>query len=111
MTARCGAQLLAADREGLAVLEQEGGRGYLLSVDQVPGASALLMYPRQGAPDAPHRHPLVHRVVTGADATDGLEVRADVGASGRSAGLTVMMHDAGRSFRIFDVTPVLPPPD
>lgn len=98
----------AGDREGLAVLDLGHGRGFVVSVDQVPQRSSLLLYPREGAPGEPHRHDLARRVPTASDATDGLDVMPGPGLTGHDAGVAVMMHNAGRSFRLYDVKALLP---
>jgi 3-phytase len=100
----------AGDREGLAILDRGQGRGFLVSVDQTAGQSSLLLYPREGTSADPHRHELAHRVSTASDETDGLDVSADLDLPGRAQGLVVMMHDAGRSFRLYDATAIAPVP-
>ena len=100
----------AGDREGLAILDDGHGGGFLVSVDQTRDRSSLLLYPRRGDGSDPHRHVLAKRLVTQSDATDGLDIRADLARAGRFEGLLVMMHDARRSFRLYDVAAVLAGP-
>lgn len=89
------------DREGLAVYGLPGGAGYIVSADQVPGASRVHVYARSGEPEAPHQHRRLAIVETGADATDGLEaVSAPLGPYGR--GLLVMMNSGPRTFMLID---------
>ena len=89
------------DREGLAVYGRPGRAGYIVSADQVPGASRVHVYSRSGGPEAPHQHRRLAIVETGADDTDGLEaVSAPLGPYGR--GLLVMMNSGPRTFMLFD---------
>ena len=89
------------DREGLAVYASPGGGGYIVSSDQVPGASRVHLYARAGEPGAPHVHRRLAIVETGADDTDGLEaVPAPVGAF--TGGLLVIMNSGPRNFLFFD---------
>jgi 3-phytase len=99
----------AGDREGLAIFDDGRGGGYLVSVDQTVGRSALLLYPRRGEESDPHRHAVMRRLLTASDATDGLEIRADLVRSGGPRGLLVMMHDARRSFHLYDPAAILDP--
>lgn len=91
-----------ADREGLAIYQEAGGGGYLISVDQIEGGSVLKAYRRAGEPGAPHDHSkVVFDVKTAADATDGIE------ATSRAfprwpAGVVVMMNSGPKNFLVFD---------
>jgi 3-phytase len=96
------------DREGLAIYRNEDGHGYLVSVDQIPGRSALKFYPRSGSREDPlDQNQLVHEVQTTADSTDGLEVTSTP-LPGFPKGLAVMMNEAGRNFLIFDWSAIGP---
>ena len=88
------------DREGLALYRRPDGTGYLVSSDQVPGGTRLMVYPREGRPGAPHDHPLLAVVPTTADETDGLEVVAPP-LPGFEGGLLVMMNSTPRNFVLF----------
>jgi 3-phytase len=96
-----GQEGYAADREGLAVYAGANGRGFIVSVDQVPNATRLRLYRREGAPGDPHDHrEVVREVVTATDATDGLEVTS-ASLPGFPGGLAVLMNSAGRNFHIY----------
>jgi 3-phytase len=88
------------DREGLALYRRADGSGYLVSSDQVPGGTRLMMYPRAGGPGGPHNQPLLHVVPTPADETDGLDV-SSVTLPGYAGGLLVMMNSTPRNFLLF----------
>lgn len=88
------------DREGLAIYARADGTGFLVSSDQVPGASRLMIYPRVGPAGRPHDQPLVATIPTGADSTDGLEVTAHA-LPGFEAGLVVMMTSGPRNFLLY----------
>jgi 3-phytase len=95
------------DREGLAVYARSDGTGYLVAVDQIPGESVLRFYRREGEPDEPHRHALIHSTPTSADDTDGLEI-VSTPLPGFPDGLVVMMNSGTRNFRLYrweDVAP------
>jgi 3-phytase len=89
------------DREGLAIYPTANGGGYLVSSDQVPGGTRLMVYSRTGSPDRPHAHPLLATIPTTADATDGLDVTARA-LPGSPDGLLVMMNSGPKNFLIFD---------
>ena len=88
------------DREGLGLYRREDGTGYLVSSDQVPGATRLMIYPRAGQPGRPHDQPLIRSVPTGADSTDGLDVTS-MALPGFSGGLLVMMNSTPRNFLMY----------
>src|SRR4029453_811578 len=44
------------DREGLGIYTLPGGRGYIVSVDQLPGESVFHIYRREREPGRPHDH-------------------------------------------------------
>jgi len=89
------------DREGLALYRHADGSGYLVSSDQVPGGTRLMIYPRSGGPGGPHDQPLLHVVSTPADETDGLEVTS-APLPGFPGGLLVMMNSGPRNFLMFE---------
>lgn len=95
-----GREPYLGDREGLALYRRDGGTGYLVSSDQVPGGTRLMLYPREGRPGTPHEHPLLAVVATPADATDGLEVSPRP-LPGFDGGLLVMMNSRPRNFLLF----------
>lgn len=89
------------DREGLAIYAGPNGGGYLVSSDQVPGATRLMIYSRIGPPGRPNEQPLVATLRTRADSTDGLEVSAHP-FPGFPSGLLIMMNSSPRNFLIYD---------
>jgi len=95
-----GLDAYEGDREGLAIYAQPGGKGFILSVDQIPGASRLHVYPREGAEGDPHRHPRLATVPTFVDATDGIDATA-APLPGFPRGVVVMMNSGGRNFLLF----------
>jgi 3-phytase len=88
------------DREGLALHRRADGSGYLVSSDQVPGGSRLMIYSRGGGTGGPHEQPILHVVPTTADETDGLDV-SSVPLPGFADGLLVMMNSTPRNFLLF----------
>ena len=56
-------------------LHEPDGKGYIVSVDQLPGESVFHVYKREGEPGRPHDHSAELLSFTGgADGTDGLDV-------------------------------------
>jgi 3-phytase len=96
-----GTQGYVGDREGLAIYVGVGGRGYIISADQIPARTRLHVYPREGGPGGPHDHPRLAVIETAADDTDGLDVTS-TSAGPFSRGLLVMMNSASRNFLVFD---------
>ena len=47
------------DREGLAIYSTPNGGGYLVSSDQIPGGTRVMIYARNGSARGPHDQPLV----------------------------------------------------
>jgi 3-phytase len=88
------------DREGLALYAQPGGRGYLVSTDQIPQGTVLKFYPRDGKAGAPHVHDVAFEVATTADETDGIDVTSS-DLPGFPGGLLVAMNSAPRNFALF----------
>jgi len=89
------------DREGLAIYAGSNGGGYLVSSDQVPGATRLMIYSRIGTPSRPHDQPLLAAIRTRADSTDGLEVTSRA-LPGFPGGMLVMMNSTQRDFLVYD---------
>ena len=89
------------DREGLAIYATPDGGGYLVSSDQIPGGTRLMVYPRKGSGDRPHDQPLVATIQTKADSTDGLEVTPRP-LPGFPSGILVMMNSSPRNFLVYD---------
>jgi myo-inositol-hexaphosphate 3-phosphohydrolase len=84
----------------LAIYARADGTGYIVSSDQVPGASRVMVYPREGVGGA-HDQPLLAAIPTAADGTDGLEVTSQR-LPGLPAGMLVMMNSGARNFLIYD---------
>lgn len=99
----------AGDREGLAIYASAPGSGFLVSSDQVEGATRVFLYPREGANGNPHQHPVIAVRQTSSDETDGLDVTTRA-LPGYPRGLLVMMNSAGRNFSIYRWEDVAPPP-
>jgi 3-phytase len=89
------------DREGLAVYTRSDGTGFLVSSDQVPLGTRVLIYKREGEPGRPHDHPLVAALPTASDSTDGLDVTSHP-LPGFPDGLLVMMNSGPKNFLIYD---------
>jgi len=88
------------DREGLAIYSEPNGGGYLVSSDQMPGATRVMIYSRSGSLKNPHNQPLVVAIPTGADSTDGLDVTSTA-LPGFPAGMLVMMNSAPKNFLLY----------
>jgi 3-phytase len=95
-----GTEGYLGDREGLAIYDAGAATGVLLSSDQVPGGSRVMVYPREGLPDRPHEQPRLATIPTTADATDGLEATSRP-LPGFPHGLLIMMNSRGRNFLVF----------
>jgi 3-phytase len=110
-----GKEGYAGDREGLAIYAPEpspyanAGRpsGFLISSDQVEGATRVFLYPRAGANGNPHDHPVISVRQTTSDETDGLDVTARP-LPGYPRGLLVMMNSTGRNFSIYRWDDLIP---
>lgn len=88
------------DREGLAIYAAADSGGYLVSSDQVPGATRVMLYARNGSARGPHDQPLLVAIPTTADSTDGLEVTSTP-LPGFPAGLLAMMNSTPRNFLLY----------
>jgi 3-phytase len=117
-----GTEGYAGDREGLAIYIPEGaagegaaGRssagpsGFLVSSDQVEGATRVFLYPREGANGNPHHHPVIAVRQSSSDETDGLDVTSRA-LPGYPRGLLVMMNSARKNFLIYRWEDLAPPP-
>jgi 3-phytase len=102
------------DREGIGIYTLPDGRGYIVSVDQLPGESVFHVYRREGEPGHPHDHSKELLVFKGgADGTDGLDVSsADLGPD-FPEGALVAMNSGAKSFLMFrwrDIAALTSPP-
>jgi 3-phytase len=90
------------DREGLGIYALPGGKGYIVSVDQLPGESVFHVYRREGEPGRPHDHSReVFAFKGGADSTDGLDVTSAALGPEFPDGLLVAMNSDSRNFLLF----------
>ncbi len=90
------------DREGLGVYAVSGGKGYLVSVDQLPAQSVFHLYRREGEPGHPHdQSAVVLSFIGGADNTDGLDVTSAPLGPDFPDGLVVAMNSGSRNFLLF----------
>jgi 3-phytase len=88
----------AGDRNGLAIYEKSDGTGYLLSVDQTPTQSRILLWPREGQATNPNNHVLIGTLNLNADFTDGIEVTSVGLGANYPAGLLVVGNRNGGNF-------------
>lgn len=102
------------DREGIGIYALPDGKGYIVSVDQLPGESIFHVYKREGEPGRPHDHSKVLLSFKGgADGTDGLDVSAAPMGAAFPDGLVVAMNSTARNFLLFrwhDVAAAATPP-
>jgi len=102
------------DREGIGIYALPDGKGYIVSVDQLPGESVFHVYKREGEPGRPHDHSQVLLSFTGgADGTDGLDVTASPLGAAFPDGLVVAMNSRAHNFLLFrwhDVAAAARPP-
>jgi 3-phytase len=90
------------DREGIGIYGLPNGKGYIISVDQLPGESVFHVYKREGEPGRPHDHSAVLLSFTGgADGTDGLDVTSASLGAGFRDGLMVAMNSRQRNFLLY----------
>ena len=67
-----GTDGFADDREGISIYRINDGTGYILVSDQQ--ANRFRVFPREGAPGAPHEHRLIKVVHLSTEESDGSEV-------------------------------------
>jgi 3-phytase len=90
------------DREGLGICALAGGKGFIVSVDQLPGDSVFHVYKREGEPGRPHDHSAEVLTFTGgADGTDGLDVACTALGPEFPDGLMVAMNSGPRNFLLY----------
>lgn len=94
-----GTDGFARDREGIAIYCKEDGKGFLLVSDQQ--ANKIRVFPREGAPDDPHRHELLQVISLSARETDGCDATSAALNSMFPNGLFVAMSD-DRTFHFYD---------
>ena len=102
------------DREGIGIYSQPDGKGYIVSVDQLPDQSVFHVYRREGEPGRPHDHSRVLASFKGgADGTDGLDLTSAALGSDFPDGMLVAMNSANRNFLMFrwrDIAALAAPP-
>jgi 3-phytase len=102
------------DREGIGIYTLPGGKGYIVSVDQLPGESVFHVYRREGEPGRPHDHSKVLLSFKGgADATDGLDVTSVPLGPDFPDGALVAMNSVHHNFLILrwkDIAAAATPP-
>jgi alkaline phosphatase D len=81
------------DREGISIYTLNDGTGYILVSDQQD--NSFHVFPRDGAAQNPHEHPLLRKIYVSTSDSDGSEVtNADLGEA-FPRGLFVAMSDDG----------------
>jgi 3-phytase len=102
------------DREGIGIYTLPGGKGYIVSVDQLPRQSIFHVFRREGEPGRPHDHS--HVLLSfkgGADDTDGLDVTSAPLGPDFPYGAVVAMNSKSRNFLVFrwqDIARTAAPP-
>jgi 3-phytase len=90
------------DREGIGIYALPDGKGYIVSVDQLPRESVFHVYRREGEPGRPHDHSRVLLSFRGgADDTDGLDVTSAPLGPDFPDGMMIAMNSASRNFLMF----------
>ena len=100
------------DHEGIAIYALPGGKGYIVSTDQLDGDSEYHIYSREGTPANPHDHSKEIAVIRGGvDATDGLEISSRPLGAGLPQGVMIAMNSTPKNFVVFrwqDIAAALP---
>lgn len=95
-------------REGLAILTQPGGKGFIVASDQIEGAAELRIYRREGSVGNPHDHdPVVAVIPTSSDSTDGLDLVTTNLGPRFPQGMLLMMSSKDRAFNVYDLRSLL----
>lgn len=93
----------AGDREGLAIYEDKGGKGYIIATDQQHPNSVFHVFSRQGNAGNPHDHSKeVGSFRAGADTTDGIEVISAPLGNEFPQGIFIAMNDSQHNFLLVD---------
>lgn len=98
-----GTEGFTDDREGISIYKRADGSGYLLVSDQQ--ANRFNVYPREGAGDNPHEHPLLASIPLATQDSDGSEITA-LPLPGFPGGLFVAMSN-DRTFQFYAVAELL----
>lgn len=92
----------SGDRNGLALYAKDDGTGYLLSVDQNPSQSRVLLWRREGAPGNPNSQALVSTLNLNADFIDGIAVTSTPLGDKYPGGLLAVSNRSGKNFLYYD---------
>ena len=87
------------DHEGIAIYKKEATTGYIVVSNQQD--NSILIYPREGASDNPHKHQLITTIPVAAIECDGLEITAQGLDPKFPKGMLVMMSN-GKVFHYYD---------
>ncbi len=90
------------DREGLAILPTEPGKGWFVSCDQITGGAKLRLYSRTGE----HGFNEIKVVETVSDETDGIEITTRPLGPEFPKGILIMMNSKAKNFAIYDLASV-----
>lgn len=100
--AHFGKEGFKGDREGIAIYQGKGGKGFIVCTDQLPGNSEYHFYRREGEPGQPHNHDTLLRIVRGsADTTDGLEISSRPLGPLFPDGIMIAMNSSARNFLLY----------
>ncbi|MEC4115176.1 phytase [Myroides pelagicus] len=87
------------DHEGIAIYKKDQQTGYIIVSDQQD--NSLLIYPREGIDQQPHKHQLIAKIPVSAIECDGLEVTSESLNNQFNKGMLVMMSN-GKVFQYYD---------
>ncbi len=88
-----GTEGFEEDREGISIFTRDDGTGYILVSDQQD--NSFHVFPREGTPPDPHAHPLIKKIFTSTNESDGSEVTSAALGADFPEGLFVAMSDDG----------------
>ncbi|WDF67316.1 phytase [Sphingobacterium oryzagri] len=88
-----------SDHEGLAIYKTAPDAGYIVASNQQN--NSIMLYPRQGNPDAPHQHELIAEIPISAVECDGLEITTINLGQRFPKGMLVAMSN-GKVFHYYD---------
>ncbi len=89
------------DPEGIAIMPTSRSKGYVLSTEQIKGASRYHVFRREGAPGKPHALQEIAVIEGGADSTDGIEAVPGRFGPNLPAGLLVVMNSKDHNFLLY----------
>ncbi|AEV33494.1 3-phytase (myo-inositol-hexaphosphate 3-phosphohydrolase) [Owenweeksia hongkongensis DSM 17368] len=94
----------ADDNEGIAIYKTEGGKGIIFVSDQQ--ATRLAAFPREGADNDAHNHPLLGYAAYKALETDGIEIVSQPLNEDYPKGILVAMSE-GKTFHLYSMKDIL----